>query len=455
MLGIVVHGTKIGRVCFYFLILTYLTTSWIGSILLDKIYHITGFASTPYLRGLFVIVYGTILLLITLPQYTVHRRLVKLPSKEMLFYCLLLYWSLWSFCQGLLLGNSVVYVFSDTVYLLFALMAYYVMRKERLSIEIDINIRSALYLSFVLGWLPLALSGLGVEYPVALQMLLLATALVALFSGRTLAFFILATPLIVSLPLGNRSMAITFMLCIVVVLVAMLLRGKLFGTWKYVCLISGLGLVIYVFVTNTYAYNFLEKTPLGQRIVHTQQVLSGNELNFSSDVSLEQRVYEANMVMEKLREHPISWLVGYGSGATINMSGAPDSSVTNAALLGSSMVHNIHLLPAAILYRYGIVGLMILITITTFILKSIYSTKNLNSFTAAIFGLAIIMYSFTASEFLYSEPILWFSLAWMINAEQNSFRRGATTAFPLTIRSRHYDGQPFSLENTFVKRIHE
>ena len=77
------------------------------------------------------------------------------------------------------------------------------------------------------------------------------------------------------------------------------------------------------------------------------------------DISTNQRLYEADMVMNKLAsEKPISFFFGLGNGATLDLSQTPDETIKAVYEGNLDQVHCIHLLPFAILYRQGLVGIL-------------------------------------------------------------------------------------------------
>jgi len=76
------------------------------------------------------------------------------------------------------------------------------------------------------------------------------------------------------------------------------------------------------------------------------------------DISTNQRLYEADVVMNKLAsEKPISFFFGLGNGATLDLSQTPDETIKAVYEGNLDQVHCIHLLPFAILYRQGLVGI--------------------------------------------------------------------------------------------------
>jgi hypothetical protein len=105
-----------------------------------------------------------------------------------------------------------------------------------------------------------------------------------------------------------------------------------------------------------------------------------------------------------------------GSGATIDGSSVfSDGSVLNSALLGSGKIHNIHLLPFSLIFRYGFIGLLLFILITYIVYQSFIKVLNESADSSIIFwNLFLILWFFfsvPAASFLWSMPVFWISLS--------------------------------------------
>ncbi|MBI5892265.1 MAG: hypothetical protein HZB79_01200 [Deltaproteobacteria bacterium] len=75
--------------------------------------------------------------------------------------------------------------------------------------------------------------------------------------------------------------------------------------------------------------------------------------------SINHRIYEARVVMEKIKSNLLTFLFGYGNGAVIDLSRSPDPTIASVYGNRVKAVHAIHLLPFALLYRNGAIGLAI------------------------------------------------------------------------------------------------
>ena len=80
-------------------------------------------------------------------------------------------------------------------------------------------------------------------------------------------------------------------------------------------------------------------------------------------IAMYQRVYEAEQVLLNTfsldPRNPLIPILGHGFGALMDMTMSNDKSVTNSAQLGAAQVHNIHFLPFMIIFRFGVIGLLL------------------------------------------------------------------------------------------------
>ena len=91
------------------------------------------------------------------------------------------------------------------------------------------------------------------------------------------------------------------------------------------------------------------------------------------DDSLLSRVSEAQDAINDLRAHgkPINYLLGFGHGATF----VPVySSLRNA--VDDGVVHNIHIGPVLIIYRYGLIGLSLYLFLLAKLFSSFFSHRR-------------------------------------------------------------------------------
>jgi hypothetical protein len=99
----------------------------------------------------------------------------------------------------------------------------------------------------------------------------------------------------------------------------------------------------------------LVETPLGRRVMEIFEF--SLDYRNSDEVPLSHRLYETELALTELgKMSPALWVMGAGAGATLDMTQGRDTAILENAYLGGDRIHNIHFLPAAILYRHGLVG---------------------------------------------------------------------------------------------------
>jgi hypothetical protein len=90
------------------------------------------------------------------------------------------------------------------------------------------------------------------------------------------------------------------------------------------------------------------------------ELLEGFTVVVTDDMALSQRFYEAGLVKARFKGGQFwNYLFGFGNGATIDLSDTPDITLRYVYKDRVSKVHAIHLLPVALLYRQGLVGLLV------------------------------------------------------------------------------------------------
>jgi hypothetical protein len=167
--------------------------------------------------------------------------------------------------------------------------------------------------------------------------------------------------------------------------------------------------------------NYLpEKSTLKDRLAQIYLMLSKGKINWSSPamLSLSQRIDEAKLVTVNWVSNPFNFLFGGGMGATIEGFAFKDEGVTNSALLGKSAIHNIHLLPFSLLFRYGLFGVIIFLLLIYNLLKYFFIiilSENSLIKTLIIFQFSWILYSIPAASYLWTCPLFWITLAYISN----------------------------------------
>jgi len=77
------------------------------------------------------------------------------------------------------------------------------------------------------------------------------------------------------------------------------------------------------------------------------------------DVSLNERYFESKVILDKFRNQNFwTFLFGFGNGATVDFSHTPDITIRIFYKEMIHVVHAIHFLPLALLFRQGIIGIL-------------------------------------------------------------------------------------------------
>lgn len=100
------------------------------------------------------------------------------------------------------------------------------------------------------------------------------------------------------------------------------------------------------------------------------------EVGVIRDESMNQRTYEAEVVLDNFRNKLLALPLGFGNGATIDLSESTD--ITMRSVYGDKItkVHFIHLLPFAILYRQGLLGISMFIFLSLAIIVSFIKMRR-------------------------------------------------------------------------------
>jgi MFS family permease len=129
-------------------------------------------------------------------------------------------------------------------------------------------------------------------------------------------------------------------------------------------------------------------------------------------ISSYQRVFEGQKVMEDFSTaSDAEWLFGKGLGRTVDMTGAADRTPGQHALLGALQVHNIHFLHYAVLHKFGLAGLSILIGLAGGMLWMFAVDLGRGRMDAPrlffyFYLFYVLVFAFPASNFLVANP-LW------------------------------------------------
>lgn len=229
------------------------------------------------------------------------------------------------------------------------------------------------------------------------------------FSGNIkLIHCILFFPFYLGIENINRAFVMAFLLTIVIVAFKSGRIRKLFGFR------SSFFFIVIVFAIAVLSTD--ESSTVSRRINDTYQILESGSLDITT--STKQRLYEAELVKRSMLDaNLLEWCFGMGIGASLNMSNSEDSSVLNSHIFGSTgKIHNIHLLPYALIYRFGIFGFVV----ACIIVVKIFS-KNIRVSDGVTIDLFVLTYlmlqfinSFFASSYLFSDPLFFLFFGYLI-----------------------------------------
>lgn len=410
-----IQGTSNGKLWFYYLVSSYLFVYTIGLFLIENLLGAKGFAAIPYTRAIYTaLLVGSIFMFV--PMYLLNRK-INLQKNDVIIITVIVYLSLFSASIGFLKNNSLAYLLADTAYLLLGLLIYLFTKLGNVFIYYDnrsIN-KIALFLggSLLISRFVLELNAL---LP-SLFFLLGAILVYCIFSNYWRGMWICLIPILIMTPFLNRTAPLAVILLIILTLSIMVLRGKIIKTFKIILPTTFILIISGLLISNiSLLFQFdLDHTPLGRRVISTLQVFGNDAIDVTKDLSFQQRLYEVQKVNEKLGTNPLNWLLGVGYGGTIDMSASLDSSVKDSALLGETEVHNVHILPAAVVFRYGLLGLFVLLLLILKFVVIIFKEEEPSMLIPAMSSIIVIFYSFSASSVMVTEPLLWFSMACLTN----------------------------------------
>ncbi len=166
--------------------------------------------------------------------------------------------------------------------------------------------------------------------------------------------------------------------------------------------------------------NFINpKSNIGYRINQIAIILEeGIDYSDPFFTSISQRMIEAQVVFEMWTSSITSFIFGTGSGGVID--GGKlflDNSVLGSSLLGKSKVHNIHILPFSMIFRYGLVGLILFLVLLKIVYKTLLGILNESKSEQEIFWSLLLIFwfffSIPAASFLWSMPVFWISLTFI------------------------------------------
>ncbi len=411
---------------------------------------IRGFTSTPYLNFVANVGAMGIFSLIIIRGF-LRRGLPELPPLLLILSAATTTLAGMGLVIGLSYHNTPLYVATDTSYLLDWVLggvAAHVMSEQLSPMDwrrLMENLGKITTISLLFA--TAALLTLHVQPSAIILKLSIVCICMAIFCREARHWlFIVAAVGLLAVTVTGLNRATIIMLFVAVLVASVAARRAILG-------FAGVAVAAVVGLLSMQALIALLPTgsQLARRLNETSDLLSHRATLENSMASL-QRVYEANVVYNRIdNEGLLAHLFGLGAGATINGRGLPGVNLYTVSLLGLDNLHNIHFLHAAILFRHGVFGLIVLGLYVLAIIWCVIGLRRLSvaaDRTMYLLGMAAALYCFstiamatTASNFFFADPLFGFCLGWgvVIMARSKARPRRLPARYPydrVQLRSR-------------------
>jgi hypothetical protein len=370
------------------------------------------FAAIPYYR--LAILFITFIFFLPELVFSKIKINLKKTTNEGLFVFLWCVFSVIELIYGIVKGNPKIYIIADFVYILFGAYLFMILSsKMKFNSLIDANIESFTYWFLIIIY-PLLIFSFTISE--VFFILLLSTSYLFLIQKKYKLLIVSLIPFFIQITNSNRALLICFLTLVL-----------LFGAYKLslylkkqdrLLLITFVLLFIVFFYEEilTILFGFIPKnTQLYYRLKQLLEIInSGVDFNNPYHISIAQRLVEAKLVLQLWLSDFWSFVFGCGLGGVIDGALFIDPSVTKTALLGSKSVHNIHLLPFALIHKYGMFGLivfgMLLVEFYNSINHIIKKTMNSVFILWNLVFVLLFIYSLPAASFLWTTPLFWIAL---------------------------------------------
>lgn len=379
------------------------------------------FQMVPYLRLLNVIF---VLLFLIKKRLITKRTITKLDKKNKFNNKLLLYWvfiTVISFLIGIIRLNPIVYLITDLVYILIGVLLY---RIAQINIDVEDDLDKLennrnIHNSFLLFLISTSIicSVFKIGLPSFLLVLSVNFALYFFLKKEYSFSFFYLVPFILQIIVSNRAILIVF---IIIFILSFFRRPMKKEKLIRIFLYSVVLLLIMPFLLSFSIRQVLpllsDESTLKPRLAQILMLTEGKYKWDSPEMlSLKQRFDELFLVVDFWIDNVFNFIFGGGLGATINGNSFKDAGVGTSAILGKEKIHNIHILPFSLLFRYGLLGLFLFY----FLIKKAFIglIKNLTTKTSVLnclilFQVCWIIYSIPAASFLWTCPLFWILLAY-------------------------------------------
>jgi hypothetical protein len=397
-------------------------------ICFSYIFRIIGlqvFQMIPYLR--LVSVFSTFFFF-NKGRY-IKANIINVNIKNNLENKLVLIWlsfTIISFLIGVIKRNSIVYLFSDAIYIFFGYFLYRIfLTNESLISEIKtINRNQEKKFIFFVVILSLIALFLKVDLPTFFIVFSISYSLYFFGKKKYLLTVCLLLPFLLQIVTSGRALLFIFLLFIFFSATQNKFSKKSINQFLTITVILLSTSLFFIVDVLNIIIDFLPQqgSTLKDRLVQIMLIFEGKaNWNSPNMLSLAQRFHEAKLVLEFWLKNPFNFLFGGGLGATIEGFAFKDVGVVNSALLGKASIHNIHLLPFSLIFRYGILGIyifihLLLISYNSFI--KILLFKNTFFKALVFFQFSWILYSIPAASYLWTCPLFWITLAYLSNEKK-------------------------------------
>jgi hypothetical protein len=393
-----------------------------------KLLGLQQFQMIPYLRLISLLF--TFLFFLKNKFYSKNFFKISLKANsENLLVLVWLSFTILGFFVGIVHRNSVLYLFTDMIYILFGYFLYrifYSNQKLLDEIIVELTLPQEHYLVISILCLSVIAFVLNIDLPSFTVVFTLVYALYHYNRKNYGLMFLYSLPFFFQILKSNRALLLVFILVLFFAFVQKRFSKKNINDFL---LIIVLFLLLCFFflddVLKVIISYFPENSTLKDRLVQVYLLLKGNvDWNSPALLSLSQRLDEAKAVIAYWCLNPFNFLFGGGMGATIEGFSFKDIGVADSALLGKTAIHNIHLLPFALIFRYGVIGiglfLILIYNLFKYLFIIILSKQSLFK-TLIVFQFCWILYSFPAASYLWTCPLFWITLAYVSNEKRINF----------------------------------
>ncbi|TXD49697.1 oligosaccharide repeat unit polymerase [Polaribacter sp. IC073] len=396
----------------YLFIIFYIILDFFLSIA-SNFFEAKGFALTPYFRIL-LILFTVIYFVIDFFNINMKRKVNKLFTFNEIFVYGWFAFAMLSISLGLINRNPIIYIITDFLYVLIGTVLFYIFQYLKSNQTYDFFDISKILI--VLGIICITFN---LKVPAILLVLMIVFVYVNIIKKKYFSSLFLLIPYFIMVLSSNRTQLVVFF---IMVLLLLLRKSRNYFSTNSV-IVFGISLLILAFcfkveVLQTLLYFFNPKSNIGFRIYQIIVIFKeGIDYSSSFFVSISQRIIEVQVVIEYWTSDFVTFIFGSGSGGTIDGSKLfNDNSVLNSALLGGEKIHNIHILPFSLIFRYGFIGLMLFLMLLLIVYKSIIKVLNEKTNEQKLFWNLFLIFwfffSIPAASFLWSMPVFWISLAY-------------------------------------------